>query len=126
MRRLLLPTLLFVSFTVHADDPFQPKEPEPKLFKRLQFRNIGPAAGGRVCRVCGVAGDPLIYYAATASGGIWKSIDGGIKWKPIFDDTGSFSVGSLAVAPSDPNVLYAGTGEANIRGNVCSGNGIFK
>jgi photosystem II stability/assembly factor-like uncharacterized protein len=126
MRWSLLPALLLLTLAAQADDPFQPKEPEPRLFKRLQFRSIGPAAGGRVCRVCGVPGDPLIYYAATASGGIWKSIDGGIKWKPIFDDTGSFSVGSLAVAPSDPNVLYAGTGEANIRANVCSGDGIFK
>jgi len=121
---LLVPLVLLT--TTQADDPFQPKDPEPKLFKRLQYRNIGPSAGGRICRVCGVPGDPLVYYAATASGGVWKSIDGGTRWQPIFDDTGSFSVGSIAVAASDPNVIYAGTGEANIRSNVCSGNGIYK
>ncbi|HQR06869.1 MAG TPA: hypothetical protein PLN21_08610 [Gemmatales bacterium] len=107
-------------------DPFKPKEPEPKLFKNLQLRSIGPSAGGRICRVAGVPGDPLTYYAATASGGLWKSIDGGLKWLSIFEDTDAVTVGSIAVSPSNPNVIYAGSGEANIRGNVCSGDGIFK
>lgn len=98
----------------------------PPEFKGLKYRSIGPAAGGRVCRAAGVPGDPLVYYAATASGGVWKSVDGGVTWKPIFDDQPASSAGSLAVAPSDPNVVYVGTGEANIRGNVVSGNGIYK
>jgi photosystem II stability/assembly factor-like uncharacterized protein len=98
----------------------------PPELKYLKFRSIGPAAGGRVCRAAGVPGDPLTYYAATAAGGVWKSADGGLSWKPIFDDQPVSSVGSLAVAPSDPNVLYVGTGEANIRGNVEAGNGIYK
>jgi photosystem II stability/assembly factor-like uncharacterized protein len=68
----------------------------------------------------------LTYYAATASGGVWKSVDGGLTWKPIFDDQPTSSIGSIAVAPSDPNVIYVGTGEANIRGNVSSGAGIFR
>src|SRR5262249_39979463 len=80
----------------------------------------------RVCRVAGVPGDPLVYYAATASGGVWKSADGGLTWKPVFDDQPVSSVGSIAVAPSDPNIIYAGTGEAHIRGNVAAGNGIYK
>lgn len=122
---LLIVTLGLLIASVQAD-PFKPKEPEPRLFKNLQFRNIGPAAGGRVCRVAGIPGDPLIYYAASASGGLWKSIDGGLKWQSIFDDTDSFSIGSIAIAGSNPNVIYVGTGEANIRGNVCSGDGIFK
>lgn len=92
----------------------------------LTFRNIGPAVGGRVCRVTGVPGQPLIYYAATASGGVWKSVDGGIHWDPIFDDQPTSTCGSIAVAPSAPHVLYVGSGEANIRGNVMPGNGIYK
>lgn len=98
----------------------------PAEFKRLKFRSIGPAAGGRVCRVAGVPGDPLTCYAATAASGLWKSTDGGIRWKPIFDDQPTSTVGSLAVAASDANVIYAGSGEANIRGNVEVGNGIYK
>ncbi len=77
-------------------------------------------------RVAGVPGDPLTYYAATASGGVWKSEDGGVRWKPIFDDQPVSSIGSIAIAPSDPNVVYVGSGEANIRGNVAQGNGIYK
>src|SRR3954447_24959034 len=91
---------------------------EPKEFAALQYRLVGPFAGGRVSRACGVPGDPLTYYAATASGGVWKSIDAGHTWKPIFDDQPTSSIGSIAVAASDPNVVYVGTGEANIRGNV--------
>ncbi len=104
------------------------KEPPktPEVFANLKYRSIGPPAGGRVSRAVGVPGDPRTYYAATASGGVWKSIDGGIRWKPVTDDTPVFSMGSIAVAPSDPNVVYVGSGEANIRGNVAAGNGIFK
>jgi photosystem II stability/assembly factor-like uncharacterized protein len=95
-------------------------------FKTLTYRSIGPAAGGRVCRVTGIPGSPLVYYTATASGGIWKSIDGGVNWKPIFDHETASSVGSIAVASSNPNVAYAGTGEANIRGDMVVGDGIYK
>src|SRR5206468_5870180 len=86
----------------------------------------GPAAGGRVSRACGVPGDPLVYYAATASGGVWKSADAGVTWKSIFDDQPTASIGAVAVAPSDANVVYVGSGEANIRGNVAPGNGIYR
>jgi len=99
---------------------------EPDPFKGLKFRNVGPSAGGRVARVCGVPGDPFTYYAATAAGGVWKSSDAGFTWKPIFDDQPVSSIGSIAVAPSDPNVVYVGSGEANIRGNVATGNGIYR
>ena len=99
---------------------------EPGDFEALKYRLVGPFAGGRVSRACGVPGDPLTYYAATASGGVWKSADAGHTWKPIFDDQPTSSIGSIAVAPSDPNVVYVGTGEANIRGNVAPGEGIFK
>jgi photosystem II stability/assembly factor-like uncharacterized protein len=103
------------------------KPPEtPAAFKALKYRLIGPAAGGRVSRVAGVPGDPSVYYAATASGGVWKSADGGATWKSVFDDQPISSIGSIAVATSNPNVVYVGAGEANIRGNVAAGNGIYK
>jgi photosystem II stability/assembly factor-like uncharacterized protein len=115
---------LIVGSAAYADDD-KPKG-GPEEFKHLKYRLIGPAAGGRVSRSCGVPGDPSTYYAATSAGGVWKSTDGGIHWKPIFDDQPTGSIGSIAVAPSDPNVIYVGSGEANIRGNVAVGNGIYK
>ena len=102
-----------------------PARSVPEL-RHLKYRSLGPARGGRVDRVAGVAGDPRVYYAATAQRGVWKSIDGGVTWKPIFDDQPVATIGSIAVAPSDPNVVYVGTGEANIRGNVQDGDGIYK
>jgi photosystem II stability/assembly factor-like uncharacterized protein len=106
-------------------DAVEPVKSLPEL-QPLKYRAIGPATGGRVDRVAGVPGDPRIYYAATASSGVWKSADGGVTWKPIFDDLPVATAGSIAVAASDPNVLYVGTGEANIRGNVQAGNGIYR
>jgi photosystem II stability/assembly factor-like uncharacterized protein len=100
--------------------------PSVDAFKALKYRSIGPAQGGRVSRVAGIPGDPSTYYAATASGGVWKSVDGGLTWKPIFDDQPTSSIGSIAVSPSSPNFVYVGSGEANIRGNVAPGNGIYK
>ncbi|MDQ1349325.1 MAG: hypothetical protein QG573_2704 [Acidobacteriota bacterium] len=95
-------------------------------FDLLKFRSIGPAIGGRVSRVAGVAGDPLTFYAATSQSGVWKSVDGGHNWKPVFDGQPLLATGAIAVAPSDPNVIYVGTGEANIRGNVQPGDGIYR
>lgn len=108
----------------HAPAESAPKGPFP--YEALAFRSIGPATGGRVARVSGIAGDPRVYYLAAASGGVWKSSDGGVKWQPIFDDQPTLAIGSLAVAPSDPNIIYVGSGEANIRGNVAPGNGLYR
>jgi photosystem II stability/assembly factor-like uncharacterized protein len=109
-----------------ADDEKEHPHRGPKELAGLEYRLVGPPAGGRVSRVAGVPGDPLVAYAATASGGVWKTTDGGIRWEPIFDDQPTSSIGSVAVAPSDPNVVYVGSGEANIRGNVAEGNGIYR
>ena len=94
-------------------------------FSQLRYRYIGPV-GNRVATVAGVVGDPATYYAGAASGGIWKTTDGGIHWQPIFDDQPVQSIGALAVAPSDPNVVWAGTGEAWIRSHISIGNGMYK
>src|SRR5262249_38469952 len=123
-RQPILFSLLLLSLcSVTAAD--EPKR-RPEAFKRLKFRNIGPAAGGRACRAAGVPGDPLVYYAATAGSGLWKSDDRGLTCKSIADHLPTYTFGSLAIAPSDPNVIYAGSGEANIRGNVEVGNGIYR
>ncbi|HSF43303.1 MAG TPA: glycosyl hydrolase [Thermoanaerobaculia bacterium] len=125
-RLVSLLLLLLVSSQLLAAPAAPAALQDPPEIKALKYRLIGPAWGGRVSRVAGVPGNPLVYYTATASGGVWKSEDGGINWKPVFDDQPISSMGSIAVAPSDPNVVYAGAGEANIRGNVAAGNGIYK
>ncbi|HEX7182816.1 MAG TPA: glycosyl hydrolase [Thermoanaerobaculia bacterium] len=99
---------------------------DPPEIEALKYRSIGPAWGGRVSRAAGIPGNPNVYFAATASGGVWKSEDAGLSWSPVFDDQPISSTGSIAIAPSDPNVVYVGSGEANIRGNVATGNGIYK
>jgi photosystem II stability/assembly factor-like uncharacterized protein len=95
------------------------------IYRALPFRYIGPP-GNRVEAVAGVAGDPSIIYAGAASGGVYKTTDGGLHWTAIFDDQPVASIGALAVAPSDPNVVWVGTGETFIRGNISVGNGIYK
>src|SRR5947209_7950846 len=75
----------------------------PAELKHLKYRCIGPWAGGRVCRVAGVPGDPRIYYVASAAGGVWKSVDAGATWKPITDEQTVSSIGSIAIASSNPN-----------------------
>jgi photosystem II stability/assembly factor-like uncharacterized protein len=94
-------------------------------YTQLTFRHIGPE-GNRVTSVAGVAGDPSVYYAGAASGGIWKSTDGGIHWNPIFDGQPVSSIGSLAVSPSDANVVWAGTGEPFIRSHISAGWGVYR
>jgi len=97
---------------------------DPAIFGDLKYRHIGPV-GNRVIAVVGIPGDSNLYYIGAASGGIFKTTDGGAHWEPIFDDQPVSSIGSLAVAPSDPNVIWAGTGETFIRSNISAGNGIY-
>jgi photosystem II stability/assembly factor-like uncharacterized protein len=97
-------------------------------FTGLTYRLLGPFRGGRATGVTGVVGDPNTYYFGAAAGGVWKTTDSGISWKPLWDHfpEAAPAVGSVAVAPSDPKIVYAGTGEENIRGNVVTGNGLYK
>jgi photosystem II stability/assembly factor-like uncharacterized protein len=98
----------------------------PELLNGLKWRLIGPFRGGRVVAVAGVPGDSTTFYFGSVNGGIWKTIDAGIVWTPIFDGQPVGSIGALAVAPSDPKVIYAGTGESDIREDLSSGNGVYK
>ncbi len=95
------------------------------FFAELTFRHLGPP-GNRVTAVAGVPGEPAVYLAGAASGGIFRSEDGGVHWDPVFDATDAFSIGSIGVAPSDPNVVWVGTGETFIRSNVTLGDGIYR
>jgi len=95
------------------------------LYQQLRYRHIGPE-GNRMIAVIGEPGNTNVIYAGAASGGIWKSLDGGIHWDPIFDDQEAQSVSSLAMAPSDPNIIWAGTGETFVRSNISIGDGIYK
>jgi photosystem II stability/assembly factor-like uncharacterized protein len=96
------------------------------LFRGMKYRSIGPFRGGRSLTAAGIPGDPSTYYFGATGGGVWKSTDGANTWSPSFDKAGSPSIGSIAVAASDPNVVYAGTGEACIRGNIGQGDGVWK
>ena len=91
----------------------------------MSFRHIGPV-GNRVTSVTGVIGDRFTYYAGAASGGIWKTDDAGLNWYPIFDDYPVHAIGEITVAPSDPNIVWIGTGEPFLRSNVSLGNGVWK
>src|SRR6266550_937506 len=99
---------------------------DPKLFSGMQWRQVGPFRGGRALAIEGVPGEPGTYYFGAVAGGVWKTVDGGAKWTPLFDKQDISSIGAIAVAPSDHNTVYVGTGEAAIRGNTTYGTGVYK
>ena len=98
-----------------------------RAIENLRWRNIGPSRGGRVTAVAGIPGDPLVYYMGATGGGVWKTENAGQTWFNVSDNyfrTGS--VGAIAIAPSDPNIVYVGMGESKIRGNFSHGDGVYK
>jgi photosystem II stability/assembly factor-like uncharacterized protein len=115
-------TSVFVSLTAAAMAQSVP----PELLSGLKWRLIGPFRGGRVVAVAGIPGDSTTFYFGSVNGGIWKTTDAGIVWTPIFDAQPAGSIGALAIAPSDPKIIYAGTGESDIREDLSSGNGVYK
>ena len=98
----------------------------PALYSSLKYREIGPFRGGRAAAVTGVPGQPKLFYFGATGGGVWKTEDGGISYKNISDGYFGGSIGAIAVAKSDPNVIYVGGGEVTVRGNVSSGYGMWK
>lgn len=111
---------LLVTVAAHAATP------DASLLKNMQWREVGPYRGGRADAVEGIANQPDVYYFGATGGGVWKTTDGGQTWKPVSDGFFGGTVGAVAVAPSDPAVVYAGTGEETIRGNVSPGAGMWK
>ena len=96
------------------------------LYNGMEWRLVGPFRGGRAGTVCGVVGNPNLYYMGTAGGGVWKTEDAGSSWECISDGFFGGSIGAVAVSESDPNIIYVGEGEQTLRGNVSSGNGLWK
>jgi photosystem II stability/assembly factor-like uncharacterized protein len=102
------------------------QEFDPSLFSGLRWRMIGPFRGGRAVTATGVPGQPSVFYFGAVGGGVWKTTNAGRTWTPIFDAEPIASIGAIAVAPSDPNVIYVGSGEADMRDDISYGNGIYK
>src|SRR3954451_25136072 len=99
---------------------------DPKLYSALQWRMIGPFRGGRTVGAAGIAGQPNVFYIGVNNGGVWKTDDYGHTWRPLFDDQPTGSIGAVAVAPSNPNILYVGSGEGLQRPDLSVGDGMYK
>ena len=123
IRARFLAYLLLVSFLCSVTSA---QRVDPKLYQGLRWRLVGPFRGGRTVAVAGIAGNPNVYYFGGVGGGVWKTTNGGITWNPIFDSQNVASIGAIALAPSDPNTIYVGTGEPDLRSDLSTGNGMYK
>ncbi len=134
MKKTILYTLiLFIAFASHEVNAQRKKNKkentatfEESLYGAMKWRLVGPFRGGRAGTVAGVVDNPNLYYMGTAGGGVWKTTDAGSTWQCISDGYFGGSIGAVAVSESDPNIIYVGEGEQTLRGNVSSGNGIWK
>lgn len=99
---------------------------DPLLFQDMKWRSIGPFRGGRVLAVAGVPSEPFHFYFGAVNGGVWETHDAGRTWSPIFDHAGIGSIGAIALAPSNPKIIYVGTGEADMRSDIAQGIGLFR
>jgi photosystem II stability/assembly factor-like uncharacterized protein len=120
LRKPFLALLLFFSTTLFAATF------DPAQYGAMQWREVGPFRGGRSAAVEGIASQPNTYYFGSVGGGVWKTVDAGVTWKAVSDGFFGGSIGAVAVAESDPNVVYAGGGESTVRGNVSHGEGVWK
>lgn len=118
--------LIFVIIAMLGVVSIDAQQPDPSLYSGLRWRMIGPFRGGRVNAVSGVVGQPDTFYFGSVGGGVWKSSNAGRTWTPIFDATNVASIGAIGVSPSDANVIYVGTGEADMRDSIAFGNGVYK
>jgi photosystem II stability/assembly factor-like uncharacterized protein len=125
LRTRILTVLLFsllYPFTSHL----QAQQVDTSILSEMRWRNVGPFRGGRTRAVCGVSSQPNVFYAAAVNGGVWKTTDYGRTWNPIFDREPTGSIGAIAVAPSDPKIVYVGSGEGLHRPDLSVGDGIYK
>ena len=120
---LLVLAVITVTFAAVA---VKAQQVDPKTYGGMKWRLIGPFRGGRVITVAGVPSQPNTYYFGAVAGGVWRTSDGGNTWDPLFEKQAVSSIGAIAVADSDPNIIYAGSGEACIRGNISYGDGVYK
>ena len=120
-RRFLILVLTCACGSIAAAQPF-----DEALFSGIEWRLVGPFRGGRAGTVAGVRGNDKLYYMGTAGGGVWRTTDAGATWECISDGFFGGSIGAVAVADSDPNVIYVGEGEQTVRGNVSSGWGMWR
>jgi photosystem II stability/assembly factor-like uncharacterized protein len=118
--------LIAVCLIAFVSASFAQQPIDPKTYEGMKWRLIGPFRGGRALAATGVTGQPNTYYFGAVSGGVWKTTDGGETWDALFDKQAVSSIGAIAVADSDPNIVYAGTGEACIRGDISYGDGVYK
>ncbi len=119
--------LVAVLFVVTLTQPNGSAQPVAKLaLDDMRWRSVGPFRGGRTKAITGVPGQPNVFYMAAVNGGVWKTTDFGRTWTPIFDDQPTGSIGAIAVAPSDPNVVYVGSGEGLARPDLSVGDGVYK
>jgi photosystem II stability/assembly factor-like uncharacterized protein len=118
---LLICSLLVCGSVVASADGI-----DPSLFQEIRWRLIGPFRAGRTVAISGVAGQPNVFYMGPNNGGVWKTTDYGRTWNPIFDDQPTGSIGALAIAPSNPDIIYVGSGEGLRRPDLSTGDGIYK
>jgi len=117
---------LLLLAVVGISAPLLAQQYDESLFKGMKWRLIGPYRGGRALTAVGIPGNPNVYYFGGVAGGVWKTTDAGSTWQPLWDKQPVSSIGSIAVSESDPNVIFVGTGEACIRGNISYGDGVYK
>ena len=126
MSRLCTGILWGLAACFIAGAPVSARLIDPSSYGDLRWRLVGPFRGGWATCAAGVPGEPAVYYFGAAAGGVWKTEDAGSTWAPLFDRAGSASVGAIAIAPSDPNVIYVGTGQIQARYDVASGDGVYR
>src|SRR2546426_8664838 len=121
-----LAATLALGFVSPFPSPASAQSIPASAYRALRWRLIGPHRGGRVLAVAGLPGDPATFYFGAVDGGVWRTTNAGVTWEPLFDRQQIASVGALAMAPSDPKVIYVGTGEASIRSDITFGAGVYK